>query len=93
MVVVIPAQAHQFELLNMKANAQPYGAVLPKAKTPTLTPPRSYAKIGLASGFDQVPVIFWSYWFRATPEVFRVGVPIGEQVRHDQILVSPDARQ
>ena len=73
----------------MEANAQPYGAVLPEAEAIALTPPRSDAKIRLAGRFDQVLIIFWTYWVFDIPEVVRVGVPIREQVRHDQILVSP----
>ena len=87
-----PAQAIQVELLNMQADAQPNGAVLPEAKALALTTPRSYAQVGLAGRFDQMLVILWTYWIVDIPEVVRIRVPISEQIRHDEILVTPPLR-
>ena len=59
--VDVLAQAHEFESLNVKLDAQPCRTVLPEAETAARTPPSSHSKIGVASCFDQVLVIFWTY--------------------------------
>lgn len=77
----------------MKADAQPNGAILEKADSDALSASRSNPQIGLAGRFDQVPVVVYADRFWDILEVVGFRIPIGEQVGHDEIRVTPASRQ